>query len=147
MVTAHELPRVGVLDHHGSGRNLLEYLFDMRGYCKAFRAAQDAGSIPDDEIPMPYLVLSNQTFEEMLDEGRVRIDFPNDLARPARLRAMSWATEAGIPGAGIIHGQSFAWRDGMTVGWAWMKVAADRYLHGRTLLRSYQFDWHGGTHR
>ena len=135
----HGLPRVGVMDGSERELNLLEYLVEIRSQCKAFREAQEAGTIPDDEIFMPYFVLSNQTFEEMTEDGRVRIDFPYDLAHPARLRAMRAFDSSKIQ-SGIIHGQSFSWRDGMAEGWAWLSVGPDRYMHARTLVRSFRLD-------
>ncbi len=113
------------------GRRIVEYLIDARSMSQAFDEAQVEGSVPPDE-PFDY-----RSFLELRSDGRV--DFINDLAMPARAKAMAAHRAGRVAGQGI-DGAHFYWRSGVAEGWAWLRVKDDLFLFQRTVMRSYQFD-------
>jgi Protein of unknown function (DUF2726) len=113
------------------GRRVVEYLIDARAMSQAFERAQAEGSVPVDE-PFDY-----RSFLDLRPDGRV--DFINDLAMPARAKAMA-AHRARRVGGQRIEGAHFYWRSGIAEGWAWLRIKEDLFLFERTVVRSYQFD-------
>jgi len=113
------------------GRRVVEYLIDARAMSQAFDRAQAEGSVPADE-PFDY-----RSFLDLRPDGRV--DFVNDLAMPARAKAMA-AHRAGRVAGEYLEGAHFYWRNGVAEGWAWLRVKDDLFLFERTVVRSYQFD-------
>jgi hypothetical protein len=115
----------GALDRGPRGRRLVEYLIDAREYFRAFGEAQERGDVPPDEIGDYRLIVG---------QG----GFVNDLAGPARVRALE-AFQAGSVEGQIIDSFHFRWKDGWAEAWAWLKVRGDFYLFERARLRSYHF--------
>jgi hypothetical protein len=113
------------LDRGPRGRRLVEYLIDAREHFRAFGEAQERGDVPPDEIGDYRLII---------DQG----GFVNDLAGPARLRALK-AFQAGSVQGQMIDSYHFSWKDGWTESWAWLQVRDDLYLFEHARLRSYQF--------
>ena len=113
------------LDYGPRGRRLVEYLIDAREYFRAFGEAQGRGDVPPDEIGDYRLII---------DQG----GFVNDLAGPARRRALQ-AFQAGSVEGRAIEGLHFDWKDGWAEAWAWLQVRGDFYLFEQARLRSYHF--------
>jgi hypothetical protein len=113
------------------GRRIVEYLIDARAMSQAFDKAQAEGSVPPDE-PFDY-----RRFLDLRPDGR--IDFINDLAMPARAKAMAWH-RAGRVAGDRIEDAHFYWRSEVAEGWAWLRVKDDLFLFERTAMGSYQFD-------